>query len=314
VNVFPGATLVQSNGFFARPFPTPDLVFSVIHTTAGLRTAEAEAAARVNAAVTSAVTATFFVNRDGSVVQLLGNPMYQAPWTNGVLQNPDVSNPRIAKVVRDKVNPNLRSLVTIENVSLEPGAPITPEQEKTNGEIVAWAHALARVPVSRETVIGHYQITAIDRPNCPARNKAVIDRIVAIAEGAMTPGTKLVGKPIGTFTFVGDHQLISPLDITVRYPRPSGSTFAVAAALDLKDANGKPIDVAGRQPPINNTDQVYLVDAPSFGIQAYALRQDGTFVPAPGGFTQKDIDDAVATAVADLNQNIDQAQAEASTP
>lgn len=104
----------------------------------------------------------------------------------------------------------------------------------------------------------------------------------ATMEGDMANGVKLVGKPIGTFRFVGNHQLISPLDSTRRYPRPDGETFNVIAAVDLKDADGKPIDVTGNQPPLNNWDQLYLVDAPAFGIAAYALRADGVFTAAGG--------------------------------
>jgi len=96
----------------------------------------------------------------------------------------------------------------------------------------------------------------------------------------LTPGYKAVGQGIGTFTFVGAHHLISPLNPKVHFPRPDGSTFDVIAILDLKTADGKPVDIEGNSPPLNKRDQVYLVDSPAFGVAAFALRHDGTFVPA----------------------------------
>jgi hypothetical protein len=96
----------------------------------------------------------------------------------------------------------------------------------------------------------------------------------------LTPGYKAVGQGIGQFTFVGPHHLISPLNPKVHFPRPDGSTFDVVAVLDLKTPDGRPVDIEGKSPPLNNRDQVYLVDAPSFGIAAFALRQDGVFIPA----------------------------------
>ena len=56
--------------------------------------------------------------------------------------------------------------------------------------------------------------------------------------------------------------------------------FDVVAVLDLKTPDGRPVDIEGKTPPLNNRDQVYLVDAPSFGIAAFALRQDGVLIPA----------------------------------
>ena len=96
----------------------------------------------------------------------------------------------------------------------------------------------------------------------------------------LTPGYKAVGQGIGVFTFVGPHHLISPLNPKVHFPRPDGSTFDVVAVLDLKRPDGRPVDIEGKSPPLDNRDQVYLVDAPSFGIAAFALRQDGVFIPA----------------------------------
>lgn len=193
MDIFPGAKLMQVEewGYFMgslRPAPPPHLAFSVIHITANLATAENEAGWRINDPALQN-SATFFNNRDGSTVQLLGDPATMDPWANGDMSNPDLSNPRIAAVVRDRVNANERTLLAIENVGNEiawgkvPGGyPITPEQELTCARQIAHYHTRNGVPINRETVIGHYQLNSTSRPNCPSRDKSVIDRIVAKAQ------------------------------------------------------------------------------------------------------------------------------------
>jgi hypothetical protein len=192
-DVFPGATLVQTDGFYARTTPDPSLAVSCIHITASLRSAQSEVTGRQQA--NGGVTATFFVDPDGTPWQQLGEPTRMGPWTNGVLNRPDLTNPRMAAIVRDGVNPNLRCLVTIENVGIEPGNPITAAQEATAAKIIAHYHPKIGLPINRETVVGHYQFDSVNRPNCPSTNKAVIDRIVALAAGG-TDDMNLKGTPV----------------------------------------------------------------------------------------------------------------------
>jgi hypothetical protein len=192
-DIFPGAKLMQvvEWGYpmgSMRPVPPASKAFSVVHITANLATAENEAAWRIRDTGLQN-SATFFVNRDGSAVQLLGDPLRMDPWANGDVRTPDTTNPRIAAMVMDGVNANERTLVAIENVgnevawgSVPGGYPITAAQEATNARIIAYYHAKAGVPVSRETVIGHYQLNSVSRPNCPSVNKALLDRIVTLAQ------------------------------------------------------------------------------------------------------------------------------------
>jgi hypothetical protein len=186
--VFSGAKLMQISqwGFpkgSLRPAPNPALAYSVIHITGnGVSTAEGEALYRINNPNVG-VGATFFVNSDGSVVQCYEDPLRMDPWTNGILNRPDLASKRIAAVAASGVNPNERSLITIELCGLEPARPITAAQEATASKLIAWAHDLIDMPVNRETVVGHYQFDSVNRPNCPSRDKSVIDRIVAGAAG-----------------------------------------------------------------------------------------------------------------------------------
>lgn len=271
-DVFPGAQLVQTDGFFARAKPSPQEAFSVVHITASLRSAENEVRGRQIAA--GGVTATFFVDPDGAPWQQLGNPLLMAPWTNGVLNRPDLTNPRIADVVRDQVNPNLRTLVSIENVGLEPGNPITAAQERTAARIIAYYHARAGVPISRETVIGHYQIDSVNRPNCPSTNKAILNRIVAAAQGAdsMTIVT-YTPFPEGarTWAAVGGK--------TVGY-HPDGSSKTVdLGAGSQAQATGTATITQDPQKAPNGSGFVLIANGILAGY--YVVRTAGTVAPGP---------------------------------
>ena len=103
--------------------------------------------------------------------------------------------------------------------------------------------------------------------------------LLRLAGRDMTPSTKGTGIPLGTVTINGTgHLLLSPLDPKgTRYgPRAAGEVLTVLAVVDLKDGAGNAIDIDGNQPPKAGRDQVYLVDAPTFGVAAYALRADCT--------------------------------------
>lgn len=205
-DIFPGAKLMQLTQWGFPPRSERGAInthkgFSVIHITGNSRlpSAENECAWRQSLAADQGNSATFFVNRDGSVVQALGDPLHMDPWSNGDLKQPDMGNPRIAACVADGVNPNMRTLVSIENVGYEPGSSITAAQEKADAAILAYYHGKAGIPVTRESVVGHYQINGDTRPNCPARNKSVIDRIVELATVGPAESPNVIFTPVKVF-------------------------------------------------------------------------------------------------------------------
>lgn len=188
-DVFPSAILRQLKEWgypqmVLRAVPNPDDAFGVLHITGNPRlpSADGELDWRINDPANQN-SATFFINRDGSIRQALGDPLRMAPWANGAARNPDMTNPRIARCIRAGVNPNMRTIVAIECVGYEPGSSITPEQEKSAAAIFAYYFGKAGVPINRETIIGHYQIDSVERPNCPARDKSIIERVVNLALG-----------------------------------------------------------------------------------------------------------------------------------
>jgi hypothetical protein len=200
--IFPGAKLMQVKewGFpqgATRPVPPSGKAFSVIHITGNSRlpSAENEASWRINDPANQN-SMTFCVNRDGSVVQLLADPLHMDPWSNGDVNKPDMSNRRIAQVVADGVNANERTIVSIENVGYEPGWPLTEAQKRACGKIIAFYHKAAGVAINRTTVVGHYQLNSVTRPNCPGRDKSVVDDIVRYAqEDAGLPDTSTTEDP-----------------------------------------------------------------------------------------------------------------------
>jgi hypothetical protein len=195
-DIFPGARLVQlvEWGFpqrSLRPTPPATKGFGVVHITGNpgtpIATAIGEVSWRLNDPANQN-SATFFVNRDGSVVQALGDPLHMDPWSNGDVNRPDTGNPRIAALLRDGVNANERTILSIENVGNEGTVGgLTPAQVETNARIFAHYFPKAGVEITRQSVIGHYQLNSVTRPNCPQRDKSVIDRIVARARAIAYP-------------------------------------------------------------------------------------------------------------------------------
>lgn len=93
--------------------------------------------------------------------------------------------------------------------------------------------------------------------------------------------TKPAGS-IGTATYaVAALALCGTTDPKVRAMTVAGQALTVSAALNLVTPAGVPVDVDGKSPPVNNRDQVYLVQPPGGGIEWFALRGDVTFTPTP---------------------------------
>jgi hypothetical protein len=112
-----------------------------------------------------------------------------------------------------------------------------------------------------------------------------VGALVAPVMGGTMVGFKPAGAFIGTFRIRPGHSLISLVDTRHHFPFltwPGGTdVLNVVAAIDLRrPIDGAPIDIEGNSPPLNNRDQLYVVDLPGFGIAAGALRGDGVFTPA----------------------------------
>ena len=336
LDIFPGARLRQlvEWGYpmgSLRPTPPASLAFSVIHITGNSRlpSADGEVSWRQSDPGLQN-SATFFVNRDGSIVQALGDPLHMDPWSNGDVKSPDIRNPRIARVLRDGVNANERTVVAIENVGYEPGASLTPAQEKSCARIIAHYHAKAGVPVNRETVIGHYQLNSVSRSNCPAVDKRVIDRIVALAapqlpkEDDDVPNAQpATWHPIAGSALLKGGQLYNAFQF--RGMKDGAPVLERFNDITYGDSTGARVIARAHWEPGTAESASYLVSPfvwlPGVGVRdmvwwSKSPRPEPTVTLEAGGFTQAELDAAVAKAtsaavakaVAALNARIDAAQ------
>lgn len=112
----------------------------------------------------SGASCNAYIDKQGTIYELV--PPISSPWTNGQVNQPDMSNPIIAAIVRDGVNPNTRSY-TIEHEG-NPGDDLTPEQIAANNQVTAWVASTVGLPINRETIVGHYQFDSVNRPYCPS--------------------------------------------------------------------------------------------------------------------------------------------------
>jgi hypothetical protein len=167
VNVFPGARYFQSPNYgyptVRAPRRIKPTILAVIHIADSMTSAESQTRWSFS---TNSKSWTFMLDRNGEAVQSL-DPVTQTAWTNGLVQSPDTSNPLIAAAAGSSYNFNEFCFLTIENVGMPHSDPITPAQEATIRRILAWGSKLSGIPISRKTVIGHYQVDGVSRRNCP---------------------------------------------------------------------------------------------------------------------------------------------------
>lgn len=113
----------------------------------------------------SEVSAHFGVGKDGRVWQFveLGN----TAWANGILEQPDLSLPWLAECVSKKLNPNRRT-ISIEHEG--DSYDTMPEaQYRATLALHRFLIGAAGIRADRRHIVGHYQITARQRANCPGK-------------------------------------------------------------------------------------------------------------------------------------------------
>jgi N-acetyl-anhydromuramyl-L-alanine amidase AmpD len=111
----------------------------------------------------SDVSSHFGVARDGRIWQWV--KVEDTAWANGILQNPDTSIGWLADCVRNKANPN-NFTVSIEHEGRS-GVPFTEVQYKATLWLQTYLCRTYKIAADTQHIIGHYQITARDRANCP---------------------------------------------------------------------------------------------------------------------------------------------------
>lgn len=115
----------------------------------------------------SQVSSHYMVGEDGEVYQFVAEE--DTAWANGRVDKPTF------KLYKQGVNPNLYS-ISIENAGMD----LSMAGEKQIDSLVKLVKSVAtrwNIPIDRDHIIGHYQIFA-GKPNCPATNKDIIDRVI----------------------------------------------------------------------------------------------------------------------------------------
>ncbi len=199
----------QSPNYFSSNYPIKAIV---LHGTAGPFQASIDWLCNPM----SNASANFIINTDGTVYCLVDPAKNKRAWANGILQQPDMTLGWLKDCVNNGINPNLCT-VSIEHVATSQDmiahnqAAFTQAQRAAS---LALSDKLCRdfgIPRTRDYVVGHYQIQAVDRANCPgiididryvgdlkamefnpnpnnyAVGQGMIDKLNAIQQSAMTP-------------------------------------------------------------------------------------------------------------------------------
>ena len=113
----------------------------------------------------------FGIGKKGQVHQYVLEE--NAAWCNGIVDRPTW------KKYDGKTNPNLTTL-SIEHEGNKDDV-WTDEMKNASAQLVYELCTKWNIPLNRDNVIGHYQIRA-SKPDCPAKNKKIIDEIIKLAQ------------------------------------------------------------------------------------------------------------------------------------
>lgn len=119
----------------------------------------------------SNVSSHYVVAKDGTEYQLVQEE--NVAWTEGVVTQPSWV------LYVPGTNPN-EYLISIEHEGLS--TDIWPlAQKQTTAARIRAAALKYGFPIDRNHVIGHYEVDRLNRPNCPAVDKSILDELVAMA-------------------------------------------------------------------------------------------------------------------------------------
>ncbi|MDO8469566.1 MAG: peptidoglycan recognition family protein [bacterium] len=84
------------------------------------------------------------------------------------------------KLIKPNINPNLYT-VGIEHEG-KPDDIWTDAMKQSSAELIREICQRWQIPIDRNHIVGHFEIFS-KKPNCPARDKKIIDELVALAAG-----------------------------------------------------------------------------------------------------------------------------------
>ena len=127
------------------------------------------------ASTASQVSAHYGIGFNGEIHQYVEEK--NVAWAVGRVKNPT------AKVLHPNINPNQYS-ISIEHEGQDL-SKWTDSQLKVSADLIKDICTRHKIPIDRDHIIGHYEVFS-DKPNCPAADKSVIDKIIKIIKGGNT--------------------------------------------------------------------------------------------------------------------------------
>ncbi|MBI4137020.1 N-acetylmuramoyl-L-alanine amidase [Candidatus Roizmanbacteria bacterium] len=121
--------------------------------------------------VESGVSAHYLVGKDGQVYQFVREE--DIAWSNGRINKPSWN------LLPKDQNGNTHTIsVEHEGYSTD----VWPEKQKqASADLIKDICVRNNLPIDREHIVGHYQIDKINRPDCPAKDKKIIDELILLA-------------------------------------------------------------------------------------------------------------------------------------
>ena len=124
---------------------------------------DAQSVLRYFANPASGASSNYLIDTDGTIYEVV--PLGNAPWTNGKIASPDMSNSIIAEIVNAGLNPN-PYCATIEHVGAR-NDRMTPAQLASSAHLSAWIAQEEGLPIDRTHIVGHNQFDNVSRWYCP---------------------------------------------------------------------------------------------------------------------------------------------------
>jgi hypothetical protein len=131
----------------------------------------------------SGVSAHYVIDRDGTVYRAVAEA--DTAWANGILNQPDLTQPLIRRWAEERINPNLET-VSIEAAG-RPEAGWTAEQVTAARALVADIAARHGLVVSPLTVLRHRDLDRVNRARCPSLTDEQFAAILAGPPAAVDP-------------------------------------------------------------------------------------------------------------------------------
>lgn len=120
----------------------------------------------------SQVSSHYLIGIKGEVIQFVDEK--DKAWANGGVFKPTY------KLYKPNVNPNLYS-VSLENEGTDLAkAPAT--QLSTLVELIKDICGRYNIPIDRDHIIAHWEISTVNKVNCPSSDHSIMDKIVAMCK------------------------------------------------------------------------------------------------------------------------------------